>query len=112
MKDSFTEFCAACTDNIEHLLERNVLQQPAFCVITIKRFKQLRTGRVHKNSTVKCNEDIPTPRYEAEIIALVFNHSAITYSGYYTSVVKINFITKLNIICMSNDVSWNFSTVM
>ena len=120
LKDSVIKLCTVCNDNNGHLIERNIWQQPTFCVITIKRFKQLRTGRVHKNtSTVKCNEHIKIPGFEAELIALVLHQGATKDSGHYTSVVKSAdkwyicndnniSITNLNDICMSKEVYMAF----
>ena len=120
LQDGVTKFCTSCNCNNKHLIEKTIWQQPIFSVIAIKRFQQLRTGRVTKNTaTIMCNEHIAIPGFDANLIALVLHHGATTDSGHYTSVVKSAdkwyicndnsiSITNLTDICMSKEVYMAF----
>mgnify|MGYP001552069461 CR=1 FL=1 len=74
-----------CNSNTEHHITKKIWQQPTITIIRLNRIKQLRTGRIHKDtSTVLCDNHLAT------LIAAVFHKGTSTDNGHYTSVVKSN----------------------
>ena len=89
LRDEIDKFCSNCNTNTKHQVSRTIWQQPNICIFIINRFKQLNTGRVHKNSsTVYCDYMLNLPHFKAQLMAAIFHKGATKDSGHYISVIR------------------------
>ena len=89
LRDEVHNFCHNCNTDTKHQVSKKIWHQPNLCVLIVNRFKQLRTGRIHKDtSTVFCNDKIITPNFKAELSAAVFHKGSTKESGHYIAAIK------------------------
>ena len=89
MTCSVVKSCVVCEIDTRHNIVRKVLQQPSISLIQINRFKQLQTGRIHKDmSGTICNDKLNTSGFNGYLIAMILHTGTSTNNGHYTSVVR------------------------
>ena len=89
LKDEVDRFCNNCNTNTKHHIIKKIWQQPNICILRMNRFKQLRSGRVHKDSsTILCNDKLDIPDFKAKLISVIFHKGVTKDSGHYISVIR------------------------
>ena len=89
LKSDCTKLCIKCHHDTKHKVVKTIWQQPFFTIIRINRFRQLNTGRIHKNTAnILCNDNIVTPGFKGKLIAMINHKGTYINSGHYVSLVK------------------------
>ena len=112
LADNVTKGCLHCNCDTSHSVIKNIWQQPKISIIRVQRFRQMSTGRIHKDSDkLTLKETFSIPNFKASLIGSVSHVGSSTTSGHYISYVKVedgwyscsdNSITKTNFCNISD----------
>ena len=88
--DTITKHCPQCNCDTSHSVTKAIWQQPKITILRIQRFKQMTTGRIHKNTEKLClKETFSISGFKASLIGSVSHIGPSTTSGHYISHVKV-----------------------
>ena len=90
LSGTISKYCSQCYCNTDHAVSKSVWQQPKITIIRVNRFRQLTSGRTHKNSEkLILQETFAFQNFKARIIGIVSHIGSSTSSGHYISHVKV-----------------------
>ena len=82
--------CDYCNCDTGHSVTRSIWQQPKITILRVDRFRQLTSGRIHKNSEkLLLKETLSIPGFKASLIGTISHIGPSTTSGHYISCVKV-----------------------
>ena len=88
--DKITKYCAHCNCDTSHSVAKSIWQQPRITILRVDRFRQLSSGRIHKNSEgLLLKEALAIPGFKASLIGTVSHVGSSTTSGHYVAHVKV-----------------------
>ena len=90
LSDRITKCCDYCNCDTGHSVTRSIWQQPKITILRVDRFRQLTSGRIHKNSEkLLLKETLSIPGFKASLIGTISHIGPSTTSGHYISYVKV-----------------------